>query len=172
MLLKNFTLMYVEDDTDAQKHMKAIFEDLVSEFYQAYDGKEGLKLYEEKKPDIILSDVNMPVMDGLEMAKRIKEIDFDQNILLLSAFDDKDILLDALNIGIDGFVSKPIDIDVLMQKLQQIAKNLQNKKDARLAREQKLNELHNLAHYDTLTKICNRYLFNILVDRCSICVCS
>ena len=130
MLLENFTLLYVEDHTDMQNIMKEILEDEVKEFYQAFDGKEGLALYKEKKPDIIISDINMPNMDGLDMAKEIKAIDKEQDILILSAFQDIVILKRAIDIGVDAFISKPVrDIDELFDKLEKISMHLQNKKD-------------------------------------------
>jgi diguanylate cyclase (GGDEF)-like protein/PAS domain S-box-containing protein len=134
MLLKNFTLLYVEDHTDMQNIMKEILEDEVKEFYQAFDGEQGLALYKEKKPDIIISDISMPNMDGLDMAKEIKAIDKEQDILILSAFQDIVILKRAIDIGVDAFISKPVrDIDELFDKLEKISMHLQNKKDLEVA---------------------------------------
>jgi len=161
MPLKNLTILYVEDNIDAQEQLKMILEDDVKEFYQAYDGEEGLTLYREKKPDIILADINMPLLDGLEMAKQIKKIDPEQPILIISSFDDKETLLKAINIVIDGFIQKPIDIDMLETQLNKIAKNLHQRKSHQNTREEEINKLYNLAHYDMLTKIPNRVLFDI-----------
>jgi len=130
MFLDHFTLLYVEDDKNTQDTMKQILENEVKTFYQAYNGEEGLALYKEKKPDIILTDINMPVMSGLDMASTIKSIDRTQPIVITSAFDEKNILFDALNIGIDGFVIKPVDIALLIEKLESVSENLQNHIDA------------------------------------------
>jgi len=115
---------------NTQDTMKQILENEVKTFYQAYNGEEGLALYKEKKPDIILTDINMPVMSGLDMASTIKNIDRTQPIVITSAFDEKNILFDALNIGIDGFVVKPVDIALLIEKLESVSENLQNHIDA------------------------------------------
>jgi len=163
-LLENFTLLYIEDDLDAQERMKMMLEDDVKEFFQAYNGEEGLRVYEEKKPDIILTDVNMPVLDGLSMAKEIKQKDKQQPIIVMSAFDDRRTLLEAINIGIDYFTPKPIDMDIVYDRLNTIAEHLQNKIDAQNAKKREMEELYALAHYDTLTKISNRFLFNIKLD--------
>jgi diguanylate cyclase (GGDEF)-like protein len=172
-MLKNFTLLFVEDDTGTQEQLKIMLIDEVKDFYQAYDGAEGLEIYKNKKPDIILTDINMPILSGLDMVEEIKKIDKDQPILMMSAFDEKDILLNAINIGIDGFIVKPIDMTQLNNKLNQIAKNLQNKIDSENRRVKALKEiqqkeiqrLYNLAHYDVLTNIPNRYLFNEKLDQ-------
>jgi len=131
MLLNNFTLLYVEDSHEAQEYMKHYLEDEVKELYQAYDGEEGLKIYEDKMPDIVLSDINMPKMNGLDMCVKIKNINKHQNIILLSAFQDIKILKVAINAGVDGFISKPLNANnILLDKLNFIAENLQNKVDA------------------------------------------
>jgi len=160
MPLENFTILYVEDNKDAQEQLKMILEDDVKEFYQAYNGEEGLTLYREKRPDIILSDINMPLLDGLAMAKEIRKIDAEQPILIVSSLDDKDTLLKAINIVIDGFIRKPIDMKELEFQLNKIAKNLQNKISTQSNKEKERNNLYTLAHYDTLTKIPNRFLFD------------
>ncbi len=172
-MLKNFTLLFVEDDPGTQEQMSMMLKDEVKEFYQAYDGAAGLELYKNKKPDIILTDINMPILSGLDMADKIKKIDTDQPILMLSAFDEKDILLNAINIGVNGFIVKPIEMTQLIDKLNQIAQNLQNKIDTENSSVEALKEkqkeeiqsLYNLAHYDVLTNIPNRYLFNEKLDQ-------
>ncbi len=172
-MLKNFTFMFVEDDSNTQEQMKIILQDEVKTFYQAEDGEKGLRCYRDKKPDIILTDINMPVMSGLEMAQTIKQEDPRQPIVVMSAFDDREILLDAVNIGIDGFIVKPIEMTQLIHKLEEIATHLQNRIDAENARlkalvqrqKEEMHGLYNLAHYDVLTGIPNRYLFNEKIDQ-------
>ncbi|MEA1953051.1 MAG: response regulator [Campylobacterota bacterium] len=141
MLLEKYTLLYVEDNVDMQSYMKSFLEDEVKEFYQAFDGTEGLELYQSKSPDIILTDINMPKMDGLEMSKQIKVLSPHYPIILLSAFQDVDTLKKALNIGIDGFISKPIDdINKLLILLEKISRSLQNEKDAQKLKLQEDNK--------------------------------
>ena len=165
MLTNNFTLLYVEDDEQAQEQMKMMLEDDVKEFYQAFDGEEGLALYKKVNPDIVLTDINMPFLDGLSMSKEIKKINDDTPIIIMSAFDDRKTLLNALNIGIDYFTPKPIDMDIVNERLEKIAKHLQNNIDAENARKNELNNLRHMAHYDTLTEVPNRFLFNLKLDK-------
>jgi len=157
--MNNFTMMYVEDDVDAQKWMKIILEDEVKELYQAFNGAEGLEIYKKHKPDVILTDINMPVLNGLDMSKEIKRLDAKQPILILSAFNDREILLRSINMGIDYFIPKPIDINELMEKLEEIGKSIQKDLDTHEEKEQEMQKLYNLAHYDNLTKIYNRFFF-------------
>jgi len=164
-VLNNFTLLCVEDDLDAQKHIKMMLEDDFKELYMASDGLEGLKIFQEKNPDIIITDINMPNMDGLSMIKEIKKIDRSQPIVIISAFDDRENLLEAINMGGNGFISKPIDMDLLYKKLDCIAQTLQDNIEAQKLKDKEMSNLYKLAHYDTLTNIPNRFLFEITLDK-------
>jgi len=169
MSTNSFTLLYVEDDKETQEQMKMLLEDSVQEFYQAYNGEEGISIFKEKNPDIILTDINMPILDGLSMAKKIKEIDSEKPILIMSAFDEKRHFLKAIEIKVDYFISKPINIDILESALVGVAKKLQRKLVSDLEEKRQKENLYNLAHFDSLTQLPNRRLFNkrleIALDR-------
>jgi len=160
MSLKNFTLLFVEDDIDAQEQIKRILEDDVKEFYQAFNGEEGLKIFKEKNPDIILTDINMPYKNGLELASSIKKVDRAKPIIIMSAHDDRDNLLNSINIGSSGFITKPIDVGQLYERLNCIAGELHKKETLHKDTEKKVDTLYKLAHYDALTQIPNRLMFD------------
>jgi len=159
-MLSNFKILYVEDDIDTQRYMEFYLSDEVKEFYQAYDGKDGIEKYKIYKPDIIITDLNMPKLNGINMIKEIKKIDKDQIIIITSAFGDRDSLIEALNNGADGFIPKPIDIEVLNNKLLELSSTLKEKKDKDIDEEDEKRFLYQLAHYDNLTNIDNRFSFN------------
>lgn len=153
MPLKRCTLLFVEDDTLAQEQIKMILEDDVKEFYQAYDGKTGLQLYYDKKPDIIITDINLPFVNGLELAAQIKKENSSQPIIIMSANDDRDTILNSINLGNNGFIAKPVDLDLLYERLNTIAKILQKERLSRQSTKLKLKKLYNIAYYDPLTKL-------------------
>lgn len=164
MLTRNCTLLYVEDEPTAQEQMKMMLADNFRVFYQAFDGVEGLEIYKKHKPDIILSDVNMPLLDGLLMTEKIKKYDNKQIVILLSAFDERDVLLKAINIGVDYFITKPIDMDILNKRLEKIAQQIQNQKALEQIDKERVEALYQKAHYDMLTQLPNRYLFHLKLD--------
>jgi YesN/AraC family two-component response regulator len=127
MSTSNYTLLYVEDDEQAQEQMKALLEDSVQELYQAYNGEEGLAIFKDKNPDIVITDISMPVMDGIEMSEAIKKIDSKKQIIMISAFEDRSYLERAIKIKVDYFISKPIDFDILENGLESITKQLRAK---------------------------------------------
>ena len=125
-LLKNFTLLYVEDDLETKEGMFILLKKYLKEIYCASDGEEGLSLYKDKMPDIVLSDIAMPKMNGLELSEKIKEINPNQNIILLTAFNETNFLKQAINIGIDKYIVKPVKREYLFNTLESIAKLLQS----------------------------------------------
>ncbi len=126
MILNNFTLLYVEDDKTTQELVKLLLKDKVKELFIASNGQEGLELYKDKNPDIVLTDINMPVMDGLDMSQKIKDINFHQPIVLLTAYSDLDFFKKSIEIGIDKYMIKPIkNKNIFYNTLEIIAKILQ-----------------------------------------------
>ncbi|MBX2040121.1 response regulator transcription factor [Campylobacter jejuni] len=83
----------------------------------AQNGDEGLKKFKKFKPDLVITDIAMPIMDGLDMAREIKEISDDVPIVVLSAYSEKERLLRSIDIGIDKYLIKPVDIEELFKVL-------------------------------------------------------
>ncbi len=163
-MFEDFTLLIAEDDIGTQKQLRILFEDDVKELYQAYSGEEGLDIFNKKRPDIVLTDINMPVMSGLEMAKRIKEIDEAVPILIISAFDHKDILIKAIDIGIDSFIVKPVDVEKLFKKIEKVCMNLKRARYFERNLQSKMEDLEYKAYYDAVTALPNRLSFERSLD--------
>jgi len=108
-ILKEITLLYVEDDKETQKLYTDKLSKKVKELYIAYDGQEGYDKYLKYKPDIIITDIKMPVASGIDMAKRIRETDETTPIIIISAYNTVDLLTESLNLDISGYLVKPID---------------------------------------------------------------
>jgi len=123
---KKLKLLFVEDNADARESTLLILNDLFDNIIVAVDGADGLEKYKQNQDiDLVLSDINMPNMNGIEMCKAIKEIKPDQSIIILTALIDIVTIKDAIDIGIDGFINKPLeDIDILFAKIDQIVKKI------------------------------------------------
>jgi len=126
--LKTKTCMYVEDDMDIYSLFFPILNKIFKKVYIAKNGAEGLDLFKQKNPDIVLSDIKMPEMNGLEMAYKIKAIDHKTPIMLITAFTDIDFLKKALDINIDAYVTKPLNKKKFFLKLNEIANKLKSEK--------------------------------------------
>ncbi|MCF6200591.1 MAG: response regulator [Hydrogenimonas sp.] len=119
--LKELKVLYVEDEETIREAMARMLNRVVGKLYVAKNGKEGLELYMDAGPDMVVSDIRMPVMDGIEMAKHIKEINFETPIIFTTAFGDSDYLKEVIDMGAQGYLIKPIEKKKLMQKLSFIA---------------------------------------------------
>jgi YesN/AraC family two-component response regulator len=120
-LLKKFSVMHVEDDTSVRESLMRFLKRRFETIYTAQDGSEGLKLYQEHKPDIIITDIQMPVMDGIEMSEKIKQINPKALIIVTTAFNEKPYLEKAKALGITEYLKKPVVKDDLMQALKNCA---------------------------------------------------
>jgi DNA-binding response OmpR family regulator len=122
--LDSLTVLFVEDEKELRNALEGAIGDEFAKFIVARDGDDGLKKFKKFKPDIVITDILMPIRDGLEMAKDIKQISRETPIIVLSAFSEKERLLKAIDVGIDKYLIKPIDPDELMLSVNYIADEL------------------------------------------------
>lgn len=115
-------VLYVEDENMTRmimtRHLTAFFGEVVT----ATNGEEGLNLYQQKDYHLVISDIMMPLMDGLEMIQAIKAINQDQRIVLISAQDDADLLLKAIELEVSSYLIKPVFREKLIQVLYNLVK--------------------------------------------------
>ncbi len=113
--MKNLTLMIVEDEDSLRNSLEKALAGFFGKVVVAKNGDEGLKKFKKFTPDLIITDILMPITDGLDMAKSIKEISPNTPIIVLSAYSEKERLLRAIDIGIDKYLIKPVDVDELLR---------------------------------------------------------
>lgn len=122
LILKSKRILFVEDDFTTRLQMTHTLKMLFHKVYCAKDGEEAYNLYEDEQPDIILTDVRMPKKDGIKLTRQIRQIDYQIPIIMLTSFDDKNVLLNAANLAIDGYLIKPVEFMLLVEKLLQAIK--------------------------------------------------
>lgn len=105
---KNIKILYVEDDEIARENGIEYLENFFEQIYEARDAIIALQLYEKYKPDIIITDIQMPKLNGLEFVKRIRQKDKKTQIIIITAFCDKDYLLKAIELGLVKYLVKPV----------------------------------------------------------------
>ena len=122
-ILKNLTVLLVEDDSDSKKIMHDVLSDNFEKVFTAQNGDEGLKKFKKYNPNMVITDVFMPISDGLDMTRYIKEISKDTPVIVLSAHSEKETLLKAIDVGIDKYLIKPIMADDLLKTIENVAKS-------------------------------------------------
>ncbi|RXJ88919.1 regulator [Arcobacter sp. CECT 8983] len=127
--LKQITILYAEDDLVIQQQTAGILKNLVKKVYVANCGKEAVDIYNEKKVDIIITDITMPNITGIEFSKYIRKDNDEIPIIVMSAHNDSNILIEAIEIGISRFLLKPLNITDLIQVIAEFAENISNKNE-------------------------------------------
>ncbi|TBL70902.1 response regulator transcription factor [Paenibacillus thalictri] len=112
---------------------------------EAEDGREALRLWEQMKPDLIITDISMPVMDGLELIAEISKREEDKEIVILSGYDDFQYARQAMQYGVMDYVLKPVKQEQLDELLGKTAARLEYKKRTRQERGQRLWECRSVA---------------------------
>jgi len=120
-LTQDLTILYVEDSGILLKRMSMFFDNIFKEVYQASNGQEGIEVYNKYKPDIVVTDLNMPIMNGHKMIVELKKINPDLGIIIVSAYSDTANLLNSLHLGVSDFVPKPVDSKLLQNALLKLA---------------------------------------------------
>jgi len=122
--LNSLTLLYIEDDRDIQMIYAVQLENFVDKIVYAGDGQEGYELYLVHKPDIILLDINMPKLDGISLAKKIREVDKEVKIIITTSYGDQEKLLAAIELSLVKYILKPIDPQVLEETVLKAKKEI------------------------------------------------
>ena len=123
--LKNLTVLYVEDDDEVRENIATSLSYFVKHIESASNGNEAYTLYEEMSPDIIITDIDMPGMNGLELAARVRENDSFIPIVITTAFTTEEFLLDAVALQLERYLVKPITLKKLKESLETCYEKLQ-----------------------------------------------
>lgn len=117
------TLLYVEDDEALREQFMRALKPRFKQVYEAADGVQALEKYEQYHPDMMLVDINLPKVDGLEVIERVRESDKDTPIIVLSAYSDQEKLLRAITLGLSGYLVKPVPHKKLLALFDETAFN-------------------------------------------------
>lgn len=128
--VRNLTALYIEDDHQTRKETKGLLGEIFRRVLEAKNGKEGLEIFTREKVDLIITDIHMPIMDGLEMIKEIRKVNKDIPVIVISAHTETEALIKSIELGVDGYVLKPLNLRQLTDTLERVAKKIYLKKEA------------------------------------------
>ncbi len=107
-IVSQMRILYVEDDADTNEAMSAFLKRKAAVVHSTTNGEYGLQLFKDKKIDLVITDIKMPHMDGLEMVRGIKAIDSEVKVIFISAYHEQNLFLQAINLRAEGFLTKPV----------------------------------------------------------------
>ena len=125
-------ILVAEDDKDINRFVSSALKNEGYDVISCFDGKEALEATEKTKFNMLISDIMMPKMDGYELAKEIRSFDKDIPIIFMTAKDDKPSKMFGYSIGIDDYVTKPFDMDVLLLKISAILRRAKIETDKQI----------------------------------------
>lgn len=121
--MKNNTLnsvLIVEDDRESNENIAFFLRSRFKTVLSAYDGIEGWSLYNDEVPDLIITDIEMPNMDGLELIQKIRQIDIETPIIIISAFTHHEYLMKAIPLNLIDYLVKPLTFRKLIDCLKSV----------------------------------------------------
>ena len=137
----DISILYVEDEDYIRNNMAKSLRRRVEKIYTASNGEEGYKVFKEVEPDLVITDIRMPVMNGLEMINKIRKLKSSTKIIMLSAHSDTRSLLEAIEIGVNGYILKPFQTKQLFKLVEDLAANIILDKKVQ-EQSLKINELY------------------------------
>jgi CheY-like chemotaxis protein len=144
--MKHMRILFAEDDDLQRDELSVFLRKRVKKVYSVKNGFEAIEKYKLLKPDIILTDLRMPKVDGLELVKRIREVDRITPIIVITAMNDKETILKSLDLGITNYVVKPLDVEELVSIIEKASETLMDIKGneyTKLVASEKINALKN-----------------------------
>lgn len=135
-------VLYVEDESAILGAVRTFLELFCSEVVVAENGARALELFRQHRPDLVITDICMPIMDGLELIERLRVEDPELPVLITTAFSEVPHLLRAIELGVAGFIRKPLDYDKLQQSIRNAALPVLQQREIDLLRKGRARALY------------------------------
>lgn len=120
----DITVLFVEDEYFLRTIYTKILERFIRHLFVAENGKEGLEMFFTHKPDLVITDIRMPVMNGLQMLEKIKEHDSETKTIILSAYSETQFFIEAIKMGVSSYLIKPIEATKFINVINEVTKTI------------------------------------------------
>ena len=172
---KSLNLLFVEDNREFANQTIKLFNNFFDNVTLAINGVDGIEKFKNASFDLVISDINMPDLDGISMIRELKTINYNIPIIMLTAHDDSSLIIECINIGVDGYLLKPIELEELQLILQKITQQSAYKKEInRLVLNNDFTWIistSQLLYFDKLVKLTSneiKFLSNLISTKGSI----
>ena len=125
---KKLTALVVEDEKVANELLSSTFNNFFASVTSSFNGEDALDTFKKQKPDIVFVDIIMPGMDGIELSRKIRDMNPNQIIIVISASNDIQKISESIEIGVNSFIQKPIDTKKIIELLTNITALINKKK--------------------------------------------
>ncbi len=121
-----YKILFVEDEEEIRKKYVQYLQNWFNEVFEAKDGEEAYQIYKEKKPSIIIADINLPKLSGLELLQRIRGKDHTTKAIILTAYSDTEYLLSAMELKLTKYLVKPVTRNELKEAIRSVLEEFKN----------------------------------------------
>ncbi len=128
-IAKALTVLYVEDDYEILQQLSLFLKKKVRTLYTTSNGQEGYEAYKKYKPDVVITDIRIPTLNGLKMAEKIRATDKETPIIVTTAFNEPEYLVKSISLEIDRYVTKPSDPHLLLNAIVKSATAIVQKRE-------------------------------------------
>ncbi len=156
-------VLYIEDNQEARESTLGLLDNIFGNITSAINGEDGLDKFKKNKFDLILTDINMPKMNGIEMTTKVRKINKDIPILILSAYNESGYFMETIRQGVDGYLLKPIDLSQFIDMINKAIEKIYLKREIKLYQnnleekiQEQTKELYKQLYFDDLTSLENR----------------
>jgi DNA-binding NarL/FixJ family response regulator len=129
---QNFNVLYVEDNHKLRENAFKFLKKFFKNVYLAKDGEEGFETFKKVKPHIVITDIKMPKLNGIELTKKIKQLNQNIQIIIMSAFDDSEYLFSSIEYGVFRYLKKPVNISDFAKILFECVSNIKKVQDEKI----------------------------------------
>ena len=121
---KSMRILYVEDDEALQQELTLLLSDIFETITLASNGEEGLEAYKKNSYDLVITDIRMPILDGVGMIEKIRHINPTQSIIVTSAHNEAEYLIKLIHLGVDSFITKPLSSVEIFETLYKSVRHI------------------------------------------------
>ena len=141
----SLTVLYVEDEEWLRNSMQGTLQKLFKQTLVASNGQEALDLFKKESIDLIITDINMPIMNGVELIESVKkERKEDPMLVVLSAHNESEMLTKLINLSIDQFINKPLDKQIMIDALFKVCRTIHDRQFISTYDELREKEIHTI----------------------------
>jgi len=142
---KDYSVLYAEDNDKLRDNVNRLLNKFFTDVDVTEDGKSALQLFNKKNYDIVITDIKMPNMDGIELAQNIKKINHETKVIIMSAFDDREYLLNSIELKVFRYLKKPVSINEFSDIIDKAIKEIKQEKNLDIFN----NNLKNVFNYQS-----------------------
>ena len=162
---KSLKVLFVEDDDTAREALTQFMRTFFDEIVEACDGEDGWNKFNTENVDLVITDINMPKLNGLELTAMIRDVDPNIPVLVVSAHRETDFFLESIKLNIDGYILKPFEMEQFLSVIAKVVQGLNTKKELAIYQqnlekmvEEKTKELERRCLYEYYTDLPNEIM--------------